>query len=118
MWARFIMTVLGFWMMAAPDVLQFSKDVADNSHVTGPLIVSFSIISMWECTRNVRLLNIMPALWLMVAPIIFQYDNDTAFMNNYLIAIVIVLLLFVKPARRHRFAGGWLSLLRRHHPEL
>lgn len=117
MWARVVMAILGLWMMVVPDVLKFEKNIADNAHVVGPLVLSLSIISLWECTRNVRLLNGPLALWLMAAPLIFQYDNDTAFMNDYLVAITIVLLLLIRPARRHRFAGGWLSLLRRHHAE-
>ena len=99
-------------MMAAPAVLAFSERAADNAHIAGPLIVSFSIISMWECTRNVRLLNLPVALWLMAAPIIFRYHNDTVLMNFYLVSVAVILLSLVKPVRRHRFAGGWLSLFR------
>src|SRR5690242_4675608 len=107
MWARAVMAILGIWMMAAPDVLAFSERAADNAHIVGPLIVAFSIISMWECTRHVRLLNFPVALWLMAAPVIFQYETDTALMNSYLVAVAIIVLSLIKSARRHRFAGGW-----------
>ena len=57
MWARVVMAILGLWMMVAPDLLKFEDNVADNAHIAGPLILSLSIISLWEATRNVRLLN-------------------------------------------------------------
>ena len=105
------MALLGIWMMIAPDLLGFSKKISDNAHIVGPLIATFSIIAIWECTRNVRLFNLPLAVWLLAAPLILRYENDTALMNDNGVAILIIFLLLVKPARRHTFAGGWPAVL-------
>lgn len=107
------MAALGIWMMIAPAVFGFSKRIADNAHIVGPLIATFSIIAIWECTRNVRLLNFPLAAWLIVAPLILGYDSDAPLINDYIVAIVILFLLTVKPKRKYRFAGGWASLFQR-----
>lgn len=112
MWAQTVMMVLGLWLMAAPGALDLSGKIADNSHIVGPLIVTFSLVAIWECTRNVRLFNLPLAVWLFAAPLVLQYNNDVALMNDYAVAILIVLLCLVKPKRKHRFGGGWPAIWR------
>lgn len=107
MWAQIVMAVLGVWLMAAPGIFGFDKTISDNAHIVGPLIATFSIIAIWECTRNARLLNLPLAIWLLAAPLILGYDNDAALMNDYAVAISIIFLLLVKPSREHKFGGGW-----------
>ena len=116
MWAQIVMMILGIWLMVAPGVLDFSKKIADNAHIVGPLIATFSMVAIWECTRNVRLFNLPLALWLFAAPIVLQYDNDTALMNDYVIAVLIIVLCVVKPTREHRFGGGWPAIWRSNSP--
>jgi hypothetical protein len=106
------MMALGIWMMIAPGVFNYSKNASDNAHIVGPLIASFSLIAVWECTRNVRLFNLPVAFWMLTAPLFLQYDSDSALMHDYGVAIAIIFLLLVKPARKHRFGGGWPSFLR------
>jgi len=110
MWPQIATALLGIWMMAVPGVLGFENAFADNAHIVGPVIATFSIIAIWECTRNVRLLNLPIAVWLLAAPVALQYENDTALMNDYLVGIAVILLVAGKPERKFRFAGGWLSL--------
>jgi hypothetical protein len=106
------MMILGIWLMFAPGVLDFSKKISDNAHITGPLIATFSMVAIWECTRNVRLFNLPIAVWLFAAPLVLQYDNDTALMNDYAVAVLIILLCVVKIKRKHRFGGGWPAIWR------
>jgi hypothetical protein len=110
MWSQVVMMLLGIWLMVAPAVMDFSKRISDNAHIIGPLIVTFSMVAIWECTRNVRLFNLPLAVWLLAAPVVLQYDNDTALMNDYAIAVFIMLLSVVKPKRKHRFGGGWPAI--------
>lgn len=112
MWSRIVMTILGIWMMVAPEVFKYSKNIADNAHITGPLIATFSLISLSECTRNVRLLNLPVAFWMLMAPLFVFYDNDNAIMHDYGIALLTIFLCAIRPVRKHSFAGGWLSLVK------
>lgn len=112
MWSQIVMSILGTWLMVAPGVFDFNKQIADNAHIAGPLIASFSIIAIWECTRNLRWCNLPVAIWLLAAPWILNYDNTIATLNDYAVAIFLLLLLFVKPKREHRFGGGWPAVWR------
>jgi hypothetical protein len=107
MWSQLVMALLGIWLMVAPAALDFSKKISDNAHIVGPLIASFSIIAMSECTRNVRWLNALFGVWLFAAPWVLQYGNNTALWNDYAVAVLIIALCFVKPKRKKRFGGGW-----------
>jgi hypothetical protein len=106
------MTILGIWLMIAPSALGYEKNIADNAHIVGPLIATFSMIAIWECTRNVRLFNFPVAVWMLAAPLFITYGNDTALLHDYAVAISIMLLLLVKPVRKYRFGGGWPSIWR------
>ncbi|MDQ2657063.1 MAG: vitamin K epoxide reductase [Bacteroidota bacterium] len=110
MWVNIVTALLGIWMMVAPHLMGVEKKIANNAHIVGPLIASFSIIAIWECTRNVRFFNLPLALWLLAAPFVLQYSNDTALMNDYIIAILVILSYLVKRERKHRFGGGWKTL--------
>lgn len=110
------MAILGIWLMVSPGVFNFEKDIADNAHIVGPLVASFSIIAIWECTRNVRWLVLPLAVWLFAAPLVIGYNNDTALMNDYGVAILLILLCLVNPRRDYRFGGGWPSVWRSDSP--
>src|SRR5690606_27281360 len=97
MWTRIGMTALGIWLMSAPGIFGFEKHISNSAHIVGPLIATFAIISLSEATRNVRLLCIPLALWLLAAPWVLQYDNTTALINDYAVAILLFLLSIVKP---------------------
>jgi hypothetical protein len=112
MWSQIVMAIMGVWLMVAPGVFNYSKTMADNAHIVGPLIATCSIIATSECTRNVRLFNLPLAVWLLAAPVVIGFDSDTALMNDYAVAIVIIFLFIVKPKRKHRFGGGWPALWR------
>ena len=112
MWARYATVLLGIWLMAAPGILGFEKLIADNDRIVGPLIVTFSMISLSECTLSVRMANLLPAAWLLFAPWILDYDNSTAFASDYISGLLILGLTLVKQKREHTFGGGWSSLFK------
>jgi len=96
--------------MAAPDLLSFSKTIATNDQITGPLIATFSIIAMFETTRNVLLLNLLIGAWLLMAPWILGYQSDTAFWSDYLVGMLALILSQVKLKRQEKLGGGWPAL--------
>ena len=98
--------------MIAPALLDYDRNISDNAHIIGPLIATFSLIAVWECTRNVRFLNLPLAFWLLLAPWILNYENSIATVHDSAVALAIVLLSFVRPRRKHRFGGGWAAVWR------
>jgi len=112
MWARITTTILGVWLMMAPDIFGFGKTIANNDHIVGPLLITFSVIAMSESVRNVKMLNLPLAAWLLFAPWILGYENSLAFASDYTVGVLTLVLTLVKQRRRHSFAGGWGVLFR------
>lgn len=112
MWARVTTLLLGLWLMIAPSLFDYSKRIADNGHIIGPLIITFSTVALWECTRNVRVFNLPLGAWLLFAPWILAYENTTAFASDYTAGVLTLLLSLVKTKRKNRFGGGWAALLK------
>ena len=110
MWAQIINALLGIWLMASPAILGFEGIAADNSHIVGPVIASFAVISWWESTRVVRLYNIPPAAWLLLAPWVLGYESTSAIVNDMLIGAVVLGLCFVKGKITETYGGGWSAI--------
>ncbi|NJK86705.1 MAG: hypothetical protein HC906_12770 [Bacteroidales bacterium] len=109
MWAQILNTFLGLWLMISPNVLKFNNSIAaDFNYITGPLIVTFAVISYWEASRNVRRWNIPIALFLIIAS--FTFDSNTARLNDILTCIPVVVFSLVKGKITQKFGGGWKSL--------
>lgn len=118
MWAQIINMLLGIWLMVAPQLLNYSKQAADNAHIVGPVITTFAIISLTEATRNVRWYNIPPGVWLLLAPWILNYENGTAIFNDMVVGLLVIIFAFIKGKVSHQFGGGWRSLWKSDAPHL
>ena len=110
MWAQIINALLGIWLMASPALLGFEGIAADNDHIVGPIIASFAVISWWESTRVVRLYNIPPAAWLLLAPWVLGYESTGALVNDMLVGAVVLGLSFVKGKITETYGGGWSAI--------
>lgn len=107
-----ISAISGIWLMVAPAVLQGDPVASDNEHIVGPLIATFSIVAMSECTRNIRFLNIPAGLWLIVSPVILGYLNTVITLQDIFIGVLTLSLTFVRRKRKNSYAGGWAALLK------
>jgi hypothetical protein len=104
---------LGVWLMVSPDVLMVGELIANNDRIIGPLVITFSVIALWECTDRIVLLNLLMGLWLLVAPWILGYENNTGIINDLISGGLIVLTtISIKYQRKHQYGGGWIVLFR------
>lgn len=110
MWAQFINAALGIWLMVAPALFGFEKKIADNDHITGPIIATFAITALFENTRNVRKWNWLPGAWLLAAPWLMGYEAWLPTLNDMLTGVLVIGFSFVKGKTRHKIGGGWSSL--------
>lgn len=110
MWAIIINILVGLWVMASPAVLGLTGSAADNNYIAGPLIVTFSVIALWDINRSVRYCNVLIGLWLAVSAFILPLGAATLW-NNIIAGILVGALSFVPAASKKRFGGGWKSLL-------
>ena len=110
MWAQLINAVLGLWLMVAPAILGFDKIIADNNHVTGPIIATFAITAIFECTRPVRWFNILAGAWLLISPWILGYSQTMAIINDMAVGALVIGFSLVKGQVNSSFGGGWSGL--------
>lgn len=95
-WNLFLITGIGIWTMASPDVLGYSGTLADSSHIVGALVVTFGVIAMSEVARPLRYIHILFGLWLIAAPFIFSQDGNTVMWNGIICGAALILLSFPK----------------------
>lgn len=110
MWAQIINAFLGIWIMASPAIIGQSAAASDNSHIIGPIIITFAVVSWWEATRIVRLYNVPFGAWLVLAPWILGYEATAMIASSMISGVLVVLLSFVKGTVKQQFGGGWSSL--------
>jgi len=113
MWAQLISTLVGIWLMAAPQVLGYagSRAAADNHHVVGPLVATFAVIALWQVTRPLRWLNLLLGLWLIVSPIILSHP-PVAMAHSVVGGAVVVAMSLIRGRLNKRYGGGWSQLWR------
>ena len=105
-----INTALGLWLMAAPDILRYNGIAADNDHIIGPIVASFSIIALSGCTRAVALYNIPLGIWLLLAPWFLGYETEVATFNDLAVGLFVTAFAFFKRKTVQQYGGGWSAL--------
>lgn len=93
--------------------MHYAPGAQTNNRIVGPLVVSLSVIAIWQITRALRWLNLPLGLWLIVAPGLLGYFTSSAGWSDMAAGIVLTVLAFVPGKHPHRFAGGWPSIWRR-----
>lgn len=110
MWAQIFNMVLGLWLMAAPDIFRYNGVAADNDHIIGPVVASFSIIALSECTRTVAMYNIPLGIWLVLAPWLLRYENDISISNDMAVGFFVTVFAFLKRKTTQPYGGGWSAI--------
>lgn len=106
--------VIGLWVMVSPSVLPASASMADSNHITGPLIMTFSVVALWEVNHSIVKANIAAGAWLLVSFIVFADVPWEAIVSNAVAGIAVILLSLVKRKRKTNYGGGWRSLFQSH----
>lgn len=102
--------VLGLWLMVAPGVMGYEAAAADNGHIVGPLIVTFSTIALWEATRVLRKWNYPLAVWLLLAPWVLGYGQTVAIVSDMVVGALVLLAASSGGSVSKRYGGGWSFL--------
>jgi hypothetical protein len=104
--------VFGLLLMAAPGAMDYGDPVASLHYTVGPLIVSFSIIGIWEPVRGARFVNLPLAAAVVAATPILTLE--LAPLAAALVAGIGSVLLSVQPNDiEGRYGGGWWMLVGR-----
>ena len=109
MWAQLINALIGLIVMISPSVIPFTQTEANNNHILGPVAFAIAVISLWECNRNARWVNIITGACLIIAPILLNFQTN-AFLIDIIAGILLILFSLVKGKIEQQFGGGWRSL--------
>jgi hypothetical protein len=109
MWRQCVVALVGFWLMIAPAVLRYGAPMATSDRIAGPLIASIALVAAWEATRAARWANVPLAAWVFVSPVVLGRAEGALY--HLVAGLAIGILSVPRPRPRHRFAGGWASLL-------
>jgi hypothetical protein len=110
--AQIISSLIGIWLMFAPAVLNISGTAEDINHIFGPVIASAAIISWWEATRNLRLVNVIFGTWLIAVPFILSYEMNNEIINSIVCGAAVIILSLIKGKIEMKYNGGWKSLIK------
>src|SRR5687768_8887489 len=104
MWAQLLGTLLGVWLMAAPDLLGYDGAVALNDHILGPVIATLATVAAWEATRPLRWGNLPIGLWLIAAPWLLG-SEAVPLLHSTAVGLLLVATSTVRGRIRQRFGG-------------
>ena len=96
--------------MAAPDIIGYNGIAADNDHIVGPVVASFSIIALSGCTRSISMYNVPLGIWLLLAPWVLNYENEASAFNDMAVGLFVTGFSFFKRKTNKQYGGGWSAL--------
>jgi hypothetical protein len=113
MWARFANLAIGIWLMVAPDLLAYSGSARMNHLIVGPIIASVAVVGMWEAVREVRRINLVLGVWLVVSSLVLSGNEPNARFVGAAAGLLVTAFSLFKGKIRNRFDGGWRMLFKR-----
>jgi hypothetical protein len=111
MWAQGLLAMLGVWLLAAPDVLDYGGAARINNHVVGAWMATFGVIAMSECVREVRWVNLVLGVWLCCGPLVLAYPIERVW-ESIVVGVSAIALALVRGTLIERLGGGWTALWR------
>jgi hypothetical protein len=111
MLAQAVATLVGLWLMAAPDVLSFAGPARLSHVIVGPLVATVGLTALWEATRDFRYANLPFGLWLLAAPAVLHPQSSEAMASHLASGGLVVVASLVRGRVKGTYGGGWVSLL-------
>lgn len=102
---------IGLWVMASPALFGNTGSGANSDYVTGALVITVAAIATAEVIRAARLLNLLAAVWLVIAPFAITGITTAGRWNDLAAGLVLVLLTLPRGPIRERYAG-WNRFIR------
>jgi len=110
-WTLLGSVALGLWIMFSPAVLGNGGGAANGDHVTGALVVTVAAVSTAEVVRAFRFLNLLAAVWLVVAAFVLNGATLAGAFNDVLAGMLLLMLTLPRGPVRERYAA-WDRFIR------
>ncbi|MGH2349366.1 MAG: SPW repeat domain-containing protein [bacterium] len=105
-WTLLVSTLVGVWIVAAPDIFNSRGGAADSDHLLGALVVLVAVTAMAEVARTLRFLNILLALAIIAAPWVLGGAPFAGRLSDLIAGALLILLSLPRGAIRGRY-GSW-----------
>jgi nucleoside-diphosphate-sugar epimerase len=102
---------IGVALMCTQLIFGTEGDAADNDHVAGLLVVTFSVSAMAEVARPLRFINIAFGAWLIVSPWFIDGYSGIATAASVLAGIALIWLA-LPPGGISNHYGSWDRVIR------
>jgi nucleoside-diphosphate-sugar epimerase len=112
-WTLMLSTVLGIVLMCSRLLFDTSGAAADNDHIVGALVVTFSIIAWGDVARPVRFINVVFGGWLVIAPSLIAGYSGIAAAASVLFGIALIWWAFPL-GRIATHMGAWDNIAHFH----
>ena len=109
-WNLALTAALGVWLMCSPALLHITGRVSYSVYTAGPILIAVSIISFAEVARSFRYVNLILAVWLLVAPWVLEGASFSFIWSNSLVAILVFILSLIKGKITQRY-GSWSKFI-------
>lgn len=110
-WTLAASAVLGVLLMFSRVLFDAVGTAADNDHVAGALLITFSVMALAEVARPARFVNALLGAWLLGAPWLLDgYSGAGAFFSTIAGLVLVVLAVPLGPVESHY--GAWDKALR------
>ncbi len=109
-WHLLVAAGMGGWLMFAPDFFGTAGKASDSDRLVGALVLTFSLVATAEVGRAMRLINIIFAAWLLIAPWVLDGFVTGARWNDVVAGIALILLSLPRGPIRGRY-GNWQTYI-------
>ncbi len=109
MWPHVATSVIGFWLLASPDLLEYAGTARMNNQIVGAWLATFGLIAASESVRALRWVNVALGTWLLVAPFLLDYPDERA-CGSLVGGMAAIALSSIHGPSSERVGGGWTAL--------
>jgi hypothetical protein len=110
-WYLAASTAIGVALMCTRFLLGTSDDAANNDHLIGSLVITFSIMAMGEVARPLRFVNIGFGAWLIASPWLVDGYSGVAAAASVLLGALLIWLALPLGRIEGRY-GAWDKIAR------
>jgi hypothetical protein len=104
-WNLVVSSLVGVWLMCSPSVFGYNDALADSDHITGALVVTFSVIAMGEIVRTFRYFNILAGLWIALAHLLLFSTSMRMELYNELVCGSLLIALSLRKGKINNSYG-------------
>lgn len=119
MYISIINALIGLGLTLAPEYLGYDfTDAAYFDRVAGPVLIALGTVLLWELMTPLRWATALVGLTLLFSPLFLEASDSSIFVFHLITGLLVLGVSLGGRRRRHRYGGGWRSLLKRETEEI